>query len=126
MTFSRPARRSGLAARSSLAAALWILVAVPGVAQTIGDPTPAGEAPQGQDEFDRLIEQSGGTLSEDGSGGYGVAEDRDYYRNSRPRSPQALGFGAGPSDDPRADARRRPDLVYDEVLDRLRAPLQND
>lgn len=79
--------------------------------------------PDERSEFDKLI-QNDPSLRPRGDGSAGVAEDRKFYRTSRPRSPKAMGFGASPTDPYREQTR--PGLIYDEVLQTFREPFSPD
>lgn len=113
-----PAAVGNLAAAVALAVCLAVASAGGAAAQSAA-PEPA--EPTG--EFDRLIANDP-SLQRRADGRAGVAEDRSFYRTSRPRSPKALGFGASPTDPFRNQTR--PDLIYDEVLQSFRAPFEPD
>ncbi|MEM6439472.1 MAG: hypothetical protein AAF763_07260 [Pseudomonadota bacterium] len=110
-----PAAVGNLAAAVALAVCLAVASAGGAAAQS------AAAEPTG--EFDRLIANDP-SLQRRADGRAGVAEDRSFYRTSRPRSPKALGFGASPTDPFRNQTR--PDLIYDEVLQSFRAPFEPD
>jgi hypothetical protein len=101
------------------AAALGLALAIGGAAQA---QEPAAR-PDELSEYDKLL-QNDPSLQQRGDGSVGVAEDRSFYRTSRPRSPKAMGFGASPTD-PYRD-QTRPGLIYDEVLQTFREPFTPD
>lgn len=111
-----PPSRRALAAAAALGLA-GALLAAPAAAE---ESTARGGE---RSEYDKLI-QNDPALRPGADGRAGVSEDRSYYRTSRPRSPQALGFGASPTDPYREQTR--PGLIYDEVLRTFREPFEPD